>query len=216
VVVKLIVNVLSKALTAPFSLLAGGGDQDLSLVEFLPGTTQPAASASPVIDKVARALAERPGLQMTVTGAADLQSERQAMQAAWLDQRLAAEWRKERLRAGAPADASAPPDWAPDERARLVRRLYADTPLPNKPRNVLGLAKDIAPAEMEALLRGSHVVSTDNARELALQRGMAVRDALIAKGLPPERLFLAAPKLRTSDDEGAQWTPQVQLGLGTP
>jgi len=52
-------------------------------------------------------------------------------------------------------------------------------------------------------------------RELALQRGVAVRDALIAKGLPGERLFLAAPKLRASGEEDAAWTPRVQLTLST-
>jgi len=50
-------------------------------------------------------------------------------------------------------------------------------------------------------------------RELALQRGIAVRDALIAKGLPSDRLFLAAPKLRVSGEEDASWTPRVQLAL---
>jgi hypothetical protein len=59
------------------------------------------------------------------------------------------------------------------------------------------------------------VVSTDSARELALQRGLAVRDALIAKGLPSERLFLAAPRLRASGEEDAAWSPRVQLALGT-
>lgn len=218
VVIKIIVNLLTKALTAPFALLAGGGGEDLSLVEFHPGTASLAEGSAAVIDKVARALAERPALQMTVTGAADPQSERGAIQAAWLDSRLAAEWRKERLRAGAAADTTpvVPASWSADERGRLVRRLYSDTPLPNKPRNALGLAKDIPPAEMEALLRSSHVVSTDNARELALQRGLVVRDALLAKGLPSERLFLAAPKLRASGEDDAGWTPRVQLGLGTP
>jgi hypothetical protein len=40
-----------------------------------------------------------------------------------------------------------------------------------------------------------------------------VRDALIAKGLPSERLFLAAPKLRAAGEDGAAWTPRVQLAL---
>ena len=64
---------------------------------------------------------------------------------------------------------------------------------------------------MEALLRPRTPVTTDAMRELALQRGLAVRDALIAKGLPSERLFLAAPKLRASGEDDAAWTPRVQL-----
>jgi hypothetical protein len=60
-------------------------------------------------------------------------------------------------------------------------------------------------------------VGPDSARELALQRGLAVRDALVAKGLPAERLFLAAPKLRGGDgDAGATWVPRVLLSLSAP
>jgi hypothetical protein len=218
VVLKLIGNLLAKAVTSPFALLAGGDAEDLSQVEFLPGTARLAPSASGVLDKVARSLADRPGLQMTVTGAADPQAEREAIQAAWLDERLVAERRKDAPGAAASGSppASAAASWPADERARLVRRLYADTRLPNKPRNVLGLAKDIPTAEMEALLRASYLVNTDNARELALQRGLAVRDALMARGLPSERLFLAAPALRAPGEDAVQWTPKVQLSLATP
>jgi len=217
VVVKLIVNLLTKALTAPFALLAGGGGEDLSLLEFEPGTARLADRAALMLDKVVRSLSERPGLQMTVTGAADPQTEREAMQAAWLDERLAAELRKEGLRAGdaTVAAASARASLGPEERARLVRRIYGDSKLANKPRNLVGLAKDIPVPEMEALLRASYQVNADNARELALQRGLAVRDALIAKGLPSERLFLAAPKLRASGEDDAHWAPRVQLSLAT-
>lgn len=213
-IVKVILNLLGKVLTAPFALLSGGGSEDLSLVEFGPGTAQMEASADPVIDKVAKALADRPALQMTVTGAADPQSERDAVQTAWLEQRLTAERRRDAIRAGAATDAPLSP-LGGDERARLIRRLYADTKLLNKPTNLVGLAKDIPVAEMEALLKASHLVNADTARELALQRGLAVRDALIAKGLPSERLFLAAPKLRAAGENDALWTPRVQLSLGT-
>jgi Domain of Unknown Function (DUF748) len=216
VVLKVIVNVLTKAMTAPFALLAGGGETDLSAVAFQPGTARLAASAGTTMDKVARALADRPALQMTVTGVVDPQAERAAIQSAWLEGRLAVEWRKEQLRAGESAEPGMPAAFPAEQRARLVKRVYADTPLPNKPRHLVGLAKDLPPAEMEALLRASHVVSTDNARELALQRGLAVRDALLAKGLPPERLFLASPRLRAADEGEPDWMPRAQLSLGMP
>ena len=79
-------------------------------------------------------------------------------------------------------------------RETLLRQVYADTKLPDKPRNVLGLAKDIPVAQMEALLRKAAPVNEDTVRQLALDRGIAVRDALLARGLPSERLFLAAPR----------------------
>jgi hypothetical protein len=214
IVVKIIVNLLAKALTAPFALLAGGGGgEDLSTIEFVPGTAIVAPSGRAALDKVAKALADRPSLKMTVTGVADGASEREAMQAAQLEQRLLALRRRDLLRAGAAA--SAPAGLADDERAPLVKALYAATDIPNKPRNVIGFAKDIPARDMETLLRSRIAVSEDNARELALQRGVAVRDALVAHGLPSERLFLAAPHLRAAGEDDGTWTPRVKLVLSS-
>jgi uncharacterized protein involved in outer membrane biogenesis len=214
IVLKIIGNLLIKALTAPFALLAGGGSDDLSYVAFEPGTARISESGRGVIDKVAKALTDRPALRMTVAGASDPQSERDAMQRAALEARIAAEQRREALRSGAAADAPLPA-LTPMQRETIVKRIYSDARLPNKPRNVLGLAKDIPLAEMEALLRAGTLITTDTARELALQRGLAVRDALVAKGLPSERLFLAAPRLRASGEDDAAWSPRVQLTLST-
>ena len=214
IIIKVIVNLLTKAFTAPFALLAGGGSDDLSGVDFQPGTALMTATGSGAIDKLAKALNDKPALKMTVTGAADPVSERDAFQQAALEARLVSERRREVLRSGAPADAaSAPEKLSADERTRFLKLVYKDTDLPNKPRNGIGLAKDIAGPEMEALLKARKPVSEDAMRELALQRGLAVRDALIAKGLPSERLFLAAPKLQAADGAAALWKPQVRLAL---
>jgi len=61
-------------------------------------------------------------------------------------------------------------------------------------------------------------VNQDTLRELALQRGLAVRDALVAAGLPGARLFLGAPQLQAAaTGEGGQaWTPRAQLVLSQP
>jgi hypothetical protein len=77
-IVKVIVNLLVKAITAPFALLTGGGGPDLSQVAFLPGTATLAPGAEAALDKVAKALQDRPGLRMTVTGTADLAAEHEA------------------------------------------------------------------------------------------------------------------------------------------
>jgi hypothetical protein len=223
IIVKVIINLLVKAVTSPFSLLAGGGgSDDLSVVEFQPGTAIVTPAGAAAIDKVAKALTERPALKMTVTGACDPVGERDAYQHAAIETRILAEQRREGLRAGVPAAApasgagSAPavPDLPASERTRLLTQVYKDTDIPNKPRNAIGFAKEIPPGEMEALLKTRMPVSDDAMRELALQRGLAVRDALIAKGLPNERLFLAAPKLRAAADQAeASWSPRVQLTL---
>ena len=213
---KVILNLLGKIVTAPFSLLAGGGGPDLSAVAFDPGTAQPAASAAATFDKVAKALTDRPALKMTVVGEADPDAEREAYQRATVEQKIVDEQRRERLRASgaasAPEATAADTPLAPDERARLVKAVYRETDLPDKPRNMIGLKADIPPDEMEALLRSNVKASPEAMRALALQRGLAVRDALIAKGLASDRLFLGEPKLHVG---GTDWSPQVKLTLDT-
>ncbi|HSB26169.1 MAG TPA: hypothetical protein VLE94_23955, partial [Burkholderiaceae bacterium] len=211
IIVKIIVNLIVKVITAPFAWLAGGGAEDLSAVAFQPGTATMAAGADAALDKVAKALQERPSLQMTVTGTADAAVEADAIRDAMLEQRLLTQQRNEALRRGSAA--SAPESVTPDERERLLRAVYRDTDLPDKPRNVIGFAKDIPPAEMEALLKKHMRISDDAARQLALQRGLAVRDALVAKGLASERMFLAAPKLHAPGQDDGAWSPRAQLSL---
>ena len=77
-----------------------------------------------------------------------------------------------------------------------------------KPRNLIGIAKDIPPGEMEALLLANIAVAEDAMRELALQRGVAVKEYLAQKQVPPERLFLGAAKPGAID---AKWTPRAEL-----
>ena len=223
---RVILNLLGKAFSSPFALLAGNETDDLSTVEFNPGTAQLKDSGQQALDKVAAALVAKPGLKMTVTGAADPAAERSDLQRALLDDRLQAEQARERLRAVPQAAAAASdatrttvavtPPLGADDRARLLKTVYQKTTLPNKPRNALGFARgDLPPAEMESLLLAAQPAGDDSLRELALQRGLTVRDGLVARGLPSDRLFLAAPKLRAAGDNDPAWTPRVQLSLST-
>ena len=77
---------------------------------------------------------------------------------------------------------------------------------------MIGLAKDLPPAEMEALLLASITVADDAMQQLAVRRGVAVRDYLAAKSIPVERLFLGAPKTASDD---AAWTPRAELKIAS-
>ena len=50
-------------------------------------------------------------------------------------------------------------------------------------------------------------------RQLAVKRGLAVKDYLVSRDLPPERLFLGAVKAAPLD---AKWTPHAELNLAMP
>ena len=53
--------------------------------------------------------------------------------------------------------------------------MYDDAKLPDKPKNALGFAKDIPPAEMEALLLKSYTVDDEALRALANERAQTVK-----------------------------------------
>ena len=188
---KLFLNLIGKALTAPFSLFGGSDQPEEAQVFFQPGGAELAAVDQ--LDRVAKLLIERPGVQLSLTGWAGIAAESQAMREQQLDRALRAE--------NAPT-----PDAA-------LKRLYQAARLPTKPRNALGLLKDLPPEQMRGLLLGSYSVDDEALRQLAVARATAVRDALLARGAPNARVFLAAPKVcdQACDET---WRPHVELSLG--
>jgi hypothetical protein len=218
IVFKLIVNLIVKAITSPFSLLAsafGGGADELSVVNFAPGSALLAPEARPGLDKVAKALIERPALKMTVIGTASLEVERDAFKREQLNALVHAEKRRVAVLNGAPASAIAQGQGdngvTEAEYPVLLKAVYRRADFP-KPRNLVGMLKDIPVHEMEALLL-AHLTATDDAmRELAVQRGVVVRDYLAAQKLPSDRLFLGAAKAVPPE---AKWSPRAELNLST-
>ena len=222
VILKVIVNLITKAITAPFTLLAsafgGSGGEELGTVPFAPGSAALSAQAIAGLDRVAKVLADRPVLIMTVTGMARLDVEREGYKRERLQALVVAEQR--RAQGGGTATVTVSPAQYPE----LLKAVYRRADI-TKPRNLVGLAKDIPVPEMEALLLADIPVTEESMRELALQRGVAVRDYLATRQLPLERLFLGAPKTTAdkapstaasgaaSGPTEAAWTPRAELAL---
>ena len=209
IVVRLAINLIGKAITSPFSLLAGalGGGDEMSQVVFSPGRTQLSDEARQRLDAVAKALSDRPALQLSVVGHSDLQTERSGVQRARLDEQVLAEKRRALAREG--ASVTGPLEVTPAEYPALLKSVYQRADLP-KPRNLVGMAKDIPQADMEALLLASMTVSNDTMRDLAVARSVAVKDYLASRLLPEDRMFLGAPQVVR---QGELWTPQAELKL---
>ncbi len=221
VILRAVGSLVLKAVTSPFSLLAkafAGGTAEQGAVAFAPGSAVLDATALQGLDKVAQSLRDRPALQLTVTGHAVAEAEEEG-------------WKRERLRSqvqalqqrrqpaarpdadmhGAPMAPGGPDAAQAQAYADALRELYRRTDIP-KPRNLLGLARDIPAPEMEALLLAQMKVPGDALRELAQARAVAVRDELARRGVPLERLFVAAPRM-DARREGA--APQAELALST-
>ena len=206
---KVLGNLLMKAITAPFSLLAsalGGGGDELSMVAFEPGSATLGPEARAQLDKVAKALTARPALKMTVTGTASLTLEADAFRREQLNTLLLAE-KRNRL----PKGAESPTAVTEAERTDLLKAVYKRADF-TKPRNLIGLAKDLPAPEMEALLLANLAASESAMQALAVQRGVVVRDYLAGLELPLSRLFLGAAKAVAPE---AKWRPRAELSLAS-
>ncbi|HXE22327.1 MAG TPA: DUF748 domain-containing protein, partial [Rhodoferax sp.] len=236
IIFKAIINIIVKAVTAPFSLIAnafgGSGGQQLNTVVFAPGSATLTPEARTGLDKVAKVLTERPSLKMTVVGAANLDAERAGYRRERLNAMVRAEKRREMLldpgktpASAATAPASAAAGAAPattvseSEYPDLLRRVYRHADI-TKPRNLIGMTKDIPQPEMESLLMANIPVTEDSMRQLALARGEAVKEYLASKQVPSSQLFLGAPKAQadqaaSSSTADAKWIPHADLSLAT-
>lgn len=214
VIFKVIGNLIMKAVTAPFSLLAGafGGGDEQGAVAFASGSSALDDKARQLLDKLAQRLNDRPGIKLTVIGWAQLQAEQEAWKRLRLRDLALAQKRRAAARSGESAAEVAPVSDA--EYPALLKEAYQRADI-KKPRNLVGMAKDLPQAEMEALLLQS-ITMPDNAMpDLALARSVAVRDYLASRQVPLERLFVGAAKLLPAGEGSVAWTPKAELKLAT-
>ncbi|MDM0045817.1 DUF748 domain-containing protein [Variovorax dokdonensis] len=206
---KGIVNLIVKAITSPISLLTGGGGGGSGgpsdAIAFGAGLDTLDAAAKQSLDKIAKAMTDRAGLQMTVVGTASLEKEKEAYQRARLRQMAQAEKRRSAVRAG--KDASSVEPVTDAEYPALLEAVYKRADI-SKPRNLIGIAKDLPQEEMEKLLMADMKVDDESIRKLAVERGVVVRDYLLEHKVPAESLFLGAVQTKPS---GADWKPSALL-----
>lgn len=177
------------------------------MVAFAPGSSSLSPAAALGLDQIAKVLSERTVLEITVVGTANLAQEHDALQRQRLKGLLLGEKRRRAVVTG--QDAAMQADISEVDYPVLLKEVYRRADIA-KPRNVLGIVKDIPTAEMEALLLASIKVTEDSMRELALQRGVVVKDHLASRKLGPERLFLGAAKTAAAE---ADWKPHAELSL---
>ena len=182
---KALVNLIMKAITAPFKLLAaafGGGDE-LGYVAFAPGSGEIGTGEQEKLDKLGRALADRPALTLEIRGAASADSDRAALAMAKLMQQVR----------GKDAVLNTPLSAA--EKSRLLalyRKAFGGDPKPQA-----GTAAESEARMIEtvyAQLIATMPVSEDELRELARNRGLAIGDYLVSRAnVAKERVFQANP-----------------------
>jgi hypothetical protein len=208
-IIQVIVNLLTKVVTAPFTLLSAafGGGEELGYIEFAPGSAVLKEDQIKRLDTLAKALADRPALKLDIIGRVDPAAETDGIRRAKYEAKLKAAKVKSLVRRGSDAVDPASVAITAEERPTFIAAVYSDEDIPGKPRNFLGFAKSIPAPEMEALILAHLVVTPTDLRALANQRATVVRNRLEVQGkISRERLFLVEPKLTPEGikDKGAK------------
>jgi len=218
VIVRVILNLLAKAITSPFALIGsafgGGSGEELGYVEFTPGTATLAPPAKDKIATVAKALNDRPSLKLEISGRIDPATDEAGARRAWLDARVAEQKRRDLRKSAQEGDEAGDSETgeqgadvkvSKQEYPKYLEEVYKRTSM-KKPRNFVGFAKSLPPEEMEKLLMANATVTDTDLRHLADQRALVVKQALERDGkVPEDRLFLTAPHLSAEGikDKGA-------------
>jgi flagellar motor protein MotB len=204
IILKIIGNAIMKTVTAPFALIGslfGGSGEELSTLDFDSGRAVVLPAGEGKLKSLARALTERPGLKLDITGRYD-PAEQEAMKHASLERKLRALKTKDlQARGGALPEGGVMV--SKEERAALLARAYKDETFA-KPRNVLGLTKTLPPEEIEKLILANTTIDEDDLLALGNRRAQAARDWLITNGqVPGERIFIIGAKPASKEDKGS-------------
>jgi hypothetical protein len=177
---KAFLNLLTKAATAPFSLIAGlvGGGDDLDSLSFATGQSQLPPDAIAKLDKITKALAERPSLAVEIRGAFDPQADALAIKAgkfnAVYEKRLADGGKPRKILEALFTEKLGSEALA--EQRALHLKPASDAA---KNKNELELAIESYQNSLRSELVAREVVLEGDLRQLALARAAAVRSQLV-------------------------------------
>jgi outer membrane protein OmpA-like peptidoglycan-associated protein len=217
IIVNVLINLITKAVTAPFALIGnlfGGSSEELSSLEFDPGRHDVSAAREASLKSLAKALAERPGLKLDITGWADPVADREALGHLRVEGRLRAIKRKDLLARGTSATA-AELVVLPTEHPALLARAYQAEILDKQPppagvaasrgrSPAATAAPPPTPQQMEQALFAQQQISDDDLRTLGNRRAQAAKDWLRTIGLvPEERMALVDSRVGPAPDASA-------------
>jgi hypothetical protein len=196
IILKILINILSKAATSPFALLGAifGGGEELGYLEFDYGSFDVTDQGRKKLDTLTTALFDRPQLKMEIEGHVDVEKDKEGLRQYLFHKKVKSQKLKEMIKNGMPAVPVDEVKIEQNEYQRYLKMAYKEEKFP-KPRNIIGLAKDLPVPEMEKLMLTHIEIKSDDLRLLASQRARTVKDYLLRSNkIEQERIFLVEPK----------------------
>lgn len=210
-----VLHLIERAVTAPFSLLAnafggGKGSEELGYVEFDPGSAILSDAATQKLDTIAKALADKPSVELDISARVDPAIDGPGLRAAYVDRQV----RLAKMKDSGDDNPNVNPSSIPisaDEYSKLLTKAYKSADF-KKPTNFIGLTKSVPDADMKQALADNAPVDQAALGALAQKRATAVKQYFDGK-IDSKRIFIVAPHLNADGitDKGA--TTRVDFGL---
>lgn len=207
-------NLITKAVTAPFQLLAsalGGGGEELSYVAFAPGSAKLTPDDTKKLETLVKALNDRPSLKLDIIGRVDPAQDRDGLRQTRLDHLVKAQKVKAVVGHGESIDVDSI-TVEPAEYDKYLEKAYKADKFDGKPKNLIGFTKSIPADQMKALMLKHMTITDQDLRDLANQRAEAVRQWLDGK-IAAGRVFVVAPKLNADGITDKGKTIRVEFSL---
>lgn len=198
IIMKIIGNAIVKTVTAPFALIGSlfGGGEELSKLDFDAGHAAILPASETRLKSLSKALTERPGLKLDITGRVDPAADLDALKLVAIERKVRQMKTRDLQARGAVPESGVVV--SKEEYAALLTRVFKDETFA-KPKNALGLQKTLTQEEMEKLMLANSAVTGEDVLALGGRRAQAAKEWLTTTGLvPAERIFIVAAKTSPS------------------
>lgn len=196
IVIQVLINILTKAATAPFALLGAlfGGGEELSYVEFEYGNYKITEQIAKKIDTLVKALYERPSLKIEIEGHVDIEKDREALRKNAFSRKLKTQKLNEIIKKGGQAIPVDDIKIEANEYDKYLKMAYNEEKFA-KPKTALGFTKTLPSSEMEKLIYTHIEIKDDDLRTLANQRSGSIKEYILKTGkVSLDRVFIIEPK----------------------
>jgi len=215
IIVKILVNLVTKAAAAPFSLIASlyPGAEQLSNIDFEYGRADLPAQSEQKFQLLSKIMTDKPSINLEIKGYAESEKDRQGLTEYLFEKKLKAQKLMAILKKGQPAVAADEITIEQVEYEALLKEAYIAEKLPKK-LNAQGQPLLPPAPDMKKLIVERINVTDSDLKMLAEQRAQQVRNYLVkSQQIKPERIFLVEAELISKEKAEGMSAARVDLNL---
>ena len=209
-------GLILKAAESPVTFLSsllGHGGKKLESIDFGFGDKTIKAGETEKLKVIIKDMEERPGLKLEIQGFAGKEQDREGLKQVLFDNALKLQKYRETRKRGISTFDPSKITIGPGEYSEYLKKAY-DFASIEKPKNLLGLPKEMTDEEMRKLIL-DHVKADDQAlKTLANERALQVKNYIVVTGgINPGRVFVLAPSLPEKQEKDETKNAIVKLNF---